>query len=193
MPRSNPDDYVIHSVFGRPWLRPGDIMGHFRTSEPLTVHAGSASPSAIGLHFSGVMLMRLFFVFLVVMCAGQTAATAQKSDQLAELHQQVVALYRAGKYVEATEVARRATTVAVAKFGPDHPHVGTSLNDLAVLYHAQGRYAEAEPLYKRSLSIREKAKGADHPDVGQSLNNLAGLYESQGRYAEAEPLYKRSL
>jgi CHAT domain-containing protein len=71
--------------------------------------------------------------------------------------------------------------------------VGTSLNNLALLYYAQGRYAEAEPLYKRSLSIREKGLGPDHPDVGGSLNNLAALYRAQGRYAEAEPLYKRTV
>jgi tetratricopeptide (TPR) repeat protein len=59
--------------------------------------------------------------------------------------------------------------------GPDHPWVGTSLNNVAALYESQGRYAEAEPLYKRTVSIYEKALGPDHPDFGQSLNNLARL------------------
>ena len=59
--------------------------------------------------------------------------------------------------------------------GPDHPLVGTSLNNLAELYRSHGRYAEAEPLYERSLAIREKALGPEHPDVGMVLNNLAGL------------------
>jgi tetratricopeptide (TPR) repeat protein len=77
--------------------------------------------------------------------------------------------------------------------GHEHPDVGTSLNNLALLYEVQGRYAEAESLYKRSLGIREKALGPDHPDVGASLNNLARLYRDQGRHPEAEPLYKRSL
>ena len=30
---------------------------------------------------------------------------------------------------------------------PDHPDVGTSLNNLAVLYRTQGHYPLAEPLY----------------------------------------------
>ncbi|MEO0792075.1 MAG: tetratricopeptide repeat protein, partial [Pseudomonadota bacterium] len=130
---------------------------------------------------------------MVVLCVGQVPAAAQKSDDLAALNQKVAQLYRAGKYAAATEIAKRALTVAEAKFGPDHPNVGTTLNNLAALYRAQGRYAEAEPLYKRSLSIREKALGPDHPHVGTTLNNLAGLYLEQGRYAEAEPLYRRSL
>ena len=77
--------------------------------------------------------------------------------------------------------------------GPDHPDVGTSLNNLAGLHLAQGRYGEAEPLYRRNLTIREKALGPDHPDVGAALNNLAGLYRVQGRYGEAESFYKRGL
>ncbi len=59
--------------------------------------------------------------------------------------------------------------------GPEHPHVATSLNNLAGLYRAQGKYAEAEPLLKRSLAISEKALGPEHPDVATSLNNLAEI------------------
>ena len=102
-------------------------------------------------------------------------------------------LYCQGRYAEAEPFIKRSLAIAEKALGPEHPDVGTALNNLAVLYRSQGRYAEAEPLYKRSLAIREKALGPDHPDVGTSLNNLAVLYQSQGRYAEAEPLYKRSL
>jgi len=137
-------------------------------------------------------MFRLLFVLLVFVCAYQTPVAAQQ-DELSALNQEVVQLYRAGKYAAATKVAQRALAIAEDKFGPDHPEVGTTLNNLALLYRAQGRYAEAEPLYKRSLAIREKALGSDHPDVGVSLNNLAGLYQSQGRYAEAEPLLKRTI
>jgi CHAT domain-containing protein/tetratricopeptide (TPR) repeat protein len=104
-----------------------------------------------------------------------------------------VTLFGQGKYAEATEVAKCSLALTEKKFGPEHPDVGGSLNNLAELYRAQGRYAEAEPLYKRALAIREKALGPDHPDVGDSLNNFALLYDRQGRYAEAEPLYKRAL
>ena len=109
------------------------------------------------------------------------------------LNEEVLKLYRAGKYERAVIVAQEAYKVAENSVGPDHPDVATSLNNLAGLYRTQGNYAKAEPLYKRSLSIREKALGSDHPDVATSLNNLAALYDTQGNYAKAEPLYKRSL
>ncbi len=70
--------------------------------------------------------------------------------------------------------------------GPEHPATGTSLNDLAELYHGQGRYAQAEPLSRRALAIFEKALGPEHPNVAISLYNLALLYHAQARYAQAE-------
>ena len=102
-------------------------------------------------------------------------------------------LYAQGKYDLAEPLYKRSLSIRETALGPDHPSVGTSLNNLAGLYRAQGKYDLAEPLYKRSLSISETALGPDHPSVGTSLNNLAGLYRAQGKYDLAEPLYKRDL
>jgi CHAT domain-containing protein/Tfp pilus assembly protein PilF len=109
------------------------------------------------------------------------------------LHATVERLTKQGHYEEAVRVAREALKIAEEKFGPDHPKVAISLNDLAEVYRKQARYAEAEPLYKRMLVIREKTFGPSHPDVAESLNGLAGLYGSQGKYVETELLYKQAL
>jgi len=66
-------------------------------------------------------------------------------------------------------VAKEALKVAENTFGPDHPRVATSLNNLGEVYGAQGRYAEAEPLYKRALAILEEALGSEHPEVARML------------------------
>jgi tetratricopeptide (TPR) repeat protein len=78
-----------------------------------------------------------------------------------------------GRYLEAEPLYKRALAIDEKSLGPDHPTVGTRLNNLAALYDIQGRYAEAEPLYKRALAIAEKALGPDQPEVGGELNNLA--------------------
>ena len=119
-----------------------------------------------------------------LVCGIVLAGTAHAQDDPAALNAEVVRLYQAGKYAEATEIAKRLLAIRERALGPEHPDVGQSLNNLAALYGNQGRYAEAEPLYRRSLAIREKALGPEHPDVGQSLNNLALLCGAQGRYAE---------
>ena len=102
-------------------------------------------------------------------------ALAQSIFEANDLNQQVIQLYKQGRYSEAIPLAQRTLTIREKSLGPDHPDVAVSLNNLAELYRAQGRYADAEPLHKRALTIREKALGPDHPDVALSLNNLAGL------------------
>jgi tetratricopeptide (TPR) repeat protein len=80
---------------------------------------------------------------------------------------------------------------AEAAYGPDHPSVAATLNNLAGLLETLSRYEEAEPLYRRSLAISEAAYGPDHPSVAVTLNNLAGLLDAMGRHDEAEELRKR--
>ena len=92
------------------------------------------------------------------------AALAQEPDEAATLTQQIIQLYKQGRYSEAIPFAQRLLTIS-EPLGPDHPDVANSLNILGFLYRFQGRYAEAEPLFKRALAIREKALGPDHPDV----------------------------
>jgi tetratricopeptide (TPR) repeat protein len=116
-----------------------------------------------------------------------------EDTRLAILNQEVVELYQAVNYDRAALVAQKVFQITEQYFGPDHPDVATSLNNLAYLYDTQGAYAKAEPLYKRSLAIREKALGPDHPDVALSLKKLGYLYRTLGDYAQAVPLLERAL
>jgi len=109
-----------------------------------------------------------------------------------ELNAKAATLYQQGRYSEAVNVAKEALKVAENTFGPDHPNVAASMNNLAELYRAQGKYAEAEPLYKRALKIWEKALGPDHPDVATVLENLAGLYKEIGRKDKAKKFEERA-
>ena len=89
-------------------------------------------------------------------------------------------------------VIRNHSAIWEKALGPDHPRVGTGLNNLAELYRTQGKYAEAEPLYNRALAIVEKALGPEHPYVATSLANYAALLRKTGRGEEAEKLEARA-
>lgn len=144
-------------------------------------------------------------LMLVVVCmavglvgavrVGEGASAREKTGAATEwdsLKQESISRLRKGDYVRATVVAKKALQVAEQALGPDHPNVGLSLNNLAVLYRALGQYAQAEPLFKRALTIRENALGPGHPAVATILENLAGLYRKTNRANEAEPLEKRA-
>ncbi|MHC1756201.1 MAG: tetratricopeptide repeat protein [Methanosarcina sp.] len=60
-------------------------------------------------------------------------------------------------------------------WGPEHPDVATTLNNLALLYEGMGKYEKALPLYKRALEIIEKTLGTNHPNYKIIKNNLEDL------------------
>ena len=71
--------------------------------------------------------------------------------------------YSQGKYKEAEHFYQQALALLQNLLGDDHPHVASSLNNLAGLYYSQGKYKEAEPLYQQALNILEQRLGVDHP------------------------------
>jgi tetratricopeptide (TPR) repeat protein len=124
--------------------------------------------------FSKVLLAALLIISL--------NTTAQAQEALwNDLNAKATSLYQQGRYSEAAKVAEEALKVVEKTFSTNHPAVGLSLNNLALLYRTQGKYVEAEPLYKRALKICEKVLGPDHPHVATSLNDLARLYRAQGK------------
>ena len=104
-----------------------------------------------------------------------------------------VYLGRIAEFDKAETLYRRALSIWDASFGPDHPDVAESLNNLAGLLSDTNRNSEAELMFRRALSIWEASFGPDHPDVAASLNNLALLLSDTNRKSEAEPMYRRSL
>lgn len=75
--------------------------------------------------------------------------------------------------------------------------LGTSLNDLAIVYNNTKRYEESEETYKQTLTIKRRvAKNGmakDEVSLATTLNNLAYLYMNTKRYEESEALYLEAL
>ena len=83
------------------------------------------------------------------------------------------------RLAEAEPLMRRALAIGEKSFGPDHPNVAISLNNLARLLQATNRLTEAEPLFRRALAIDETSFGPDHPEVARDLNNFARLLQER--------------
>jgi len=95
------------------------------------------------------------------------------------------------RYAKAEAFYQHSLRIREQALGPDHPLVGTSLNNLAGLYADQGKHAEAELLYQRALRIREQALGPDHPYTREVVRNYARLLRKMGRETEATQLEAR--
>jgi tetratricopeptide (TPR) repeat protein len=125
-----------------------------------------------------------------VAMAGEQRQKLAESDRLNREHN---ALYLAGKYGEASTLARRELALRKEVLGRRHRDIAQSLNNLAYLLQAQGDYAAARPLYEQALAICKEALGERHPETATTLNNLAALLRSQGDYAGARPLHEQAL
>ncbi len=94
---------------------------------------------------------------------------------------------------EAEADGRASQAVLEKRLGPEHPNLGQSYCNLAVLLDRRGKSEEAEKWFLRSLEVRRKALGPDHRVVGQTLQLLALFYLNQGRLDESEANYRQAL
>ncbi|MDQ3274477.1 MAG: FxSxx-COOH system tetratricopeptide repeat protein, partial [Actinomycetota bacterium] len=78
-----------------------------------------------------------------------------------------------GQPATARPLFERALHLDETAHGPDHPHVATTLNNLARVLRDLGEPATARTLLERALRIDETAYGPDHPEVATDLHNLA--------------------
>ena len=78
-------------------------------------------------------------------------------------------------------------------FGPEHPDVATSYNNIGFVYSSQGNNVKSLEYYNRSLLILEKFFGPDHPNIATLYSNIGLVYSSQSDYAKSLEYYNKSL
>ena len=107
---------------------------------------------------------------LVILCV--TAAYAQ-GDAWKTLNTEFNVLYNQGQYSKAEVAAQKELQFAEQTFGPNHPNVAQSLNDLAATYYMQNKNAQANLLQNRALAIWHKSSSSTGQDTVKGLNSQA--------------------
>ena len=98
-----------------------------------------------------------------------------------------------GHFREAQALFARALAINESLYGPSHPEVATSLNNLGLALDCLGEKARAKPLFERALAINEAAYGPSHPKVADTLNNLGRVTHELGDIPQAQALLERAL
>ncbi len=65
---------------------------------------------------------------------------------------------------------------------PNHPDIGKSLNNLAVVLQKLNRLKKSEELYKEALNFNKANVLPNDPEIGNSMNNLAGILFDLNRF-----------
>jgi tetratricopeptide (TPR) repeat protein len=78
-------------------------------------------------------------------------------------------------------------------YGPTHPLVALSLNDIAELYTETKRYDDAAAVFEESLAIFKASVGVDHAYAAPVLFHYGESRRRQGRNEEALELFQRAI
>ena len=98
-----------------------------------------------------------------------------------------------GDYAKAEAGFRQALALRTNLFGPNHPEVALSLNNLGNALWRQRQLAEAEAAYREALAIYRRQPHRDEARLAGTLGNLGNFYAVQERFAEAESMYRDAL
>ena len=115
-------------------------------------------------------------------------------DAQAEIFTVIGRMYRRlGTYDKAQHLLERALIAGQAAFGPEHPGVAQTLNDLGALAAEKGDYKTAAASLESALSMRRRIYGPEHTNVADTLAELGRIYQDQGLNDRAEPLHREAL
>ena len=119
---------------------------------------------------------------------------ADLPDAQAEIFTVIGRMYRRlGMYDRAQELLERALVSGRAAFGPQHPSVAQTLNDLGGLAAEKGDYQAAAASLESALNVRRALYGQQDTAVADTLAELGRIYQDQGLNAQAEPLHREAL
>jgi serine/threonine-protein kinase len=78
-------------------------------------------------------------------------------------------------------------------YGPVHPRVASTLNELGSIALAQGNLDDAESRYRRMLAIYREVYHNKHWLIGVATSNLGGVYTRRKDFVRAEQLFREAL
>ena len=84
------------------------------------------------------------------------------------------------RFEEARPFFERALAIQEGAFGPAHPEVAGSYNNLAWVDERLADYESARTLYDLALEIAEELHGTDHPTYAMFLQNTGSVSHKLG-------------
>ena len=93
----------------------------------------------------------------------------------------------AGNYSAAEELLREAAALQEQTFGPHHPDLANTLNNLGVVCEMTDNPIDAEHYFRRAYTIATATLSPDHPFVATSRKNLHDFCAARGRPTELPP------
>ena len=129
------------------------------------------------------------------LAAAEHAAAANVALEAAGRLFNAIGFYRRMRadFAGAKAAFERALAIDEKAFGPDHPEVATTVNNLGRVLQDESDLPGAKAAFERALAIFEKCFGPDHPNVATCVNNLGRVLRQEGDLVGAKAAYSRAL
>jgi serine/threonine-protein kinase len=99
----------------------------------------------------------------------------------------------AERQAEARDLIAQSLAIRERVYGPKHPRVASTLNELGTIDLVQDRLVQAEGSFQRVVAIYRETYGTKHYLTGIGLSNLASTYMAEKRFVEAEKLFREAI
>ena len=102
-------------------------------------------------------------------------------------------LFHQGKYEESIDYHQSALTIQKNYFPSNHPHIATSLSNIALIHHIRLKYDEALISYDQALTIQEEYYNHFHLDIAKTLNRIGHVLYNQRKLDQAFDYHQRAM
>ena len=96
-----------------------------------------------------------------------------------------------GEYKKAVKYYEKSIEIE-RTLDKNHPDLGASYNDIALVYNDIGEYSMALEYYEKDIEIKKVALPKNNPDLATSYNNIALVYDNMSEYSKALEYYEKS-
>jgi tetratricopeptide (TPR) repeat protein len=129
--------------------------------------------------------------------SGLARASLRAAGEPAELtatllSNEAAVAHQRGQYDRALKAQEQALNLLETLFGPEHPRVARSLNNLGLELRAQGRHEAALEAHRRALEIKRASLGEQHPGVVTTINHIGNVHFAMRELDEATADYERA-
>jgi tetratricopeptide (TPR) repeat protein len=95
-----------------------------------------------------------------------------------------------GNYNDAFKIFKSVLKQKKKRLPSDHPSIGTTLNDMGIVYEKLGNNRKAHDYFNRALEIRKKCLPPDHIDFAECHTNIGRILEKTRLPTLASKQYK---
>lgn len=137
-------------------------------------------------------MKKLIITLLLLTVCSVHAQTVEK-DNLKQLNQKVLVLYRSQKFDEALKIALQAADLSLKVYGAEQPETANAYRNLGVMYQETKKYKQSTENLQKAVDIYQKMSDSKYEELVLAYQILAYSQFLDKRKVESEASYLKAI